>query len=145
MAVVLKLSISGSGINDATSYSTGQAILRHVRYVVNLRINLLRFLLIPYFTNQEMIGCDSSLQNCVSYLGDYYQCDSQVHNGGTQGGPEDAYICNCVSQIIDAPMSGGGYTFQGSVPRSGGCGLPMLAPAAASSSSLSTSSSTTSR
>lgn len=94
----------------------------------------------------EMIGCDASQENCLSYLGDYYRCDGSVQTGGAQGGPADAYICSCVSQVVDAPQRGGGFSFPGAVPRSGGCGLPLVAPAppAGPPSSTSLSSSSTS-
>ena len=76
-----------------------------------------------------MIGCDASQENCLSYLGDYYRCDGSVQTGGAQGGPLDAYVCSCVSQVVDAPQRGGSFSFPGAVPRSGGCGLPLVAPA----------------
>lgn len=88
---------------------------------------------------QEMIGCDSSLTNCLSYLGDRYICDGSVQESSTGSG-DASYICNCAAQIQDAPSSAGGFTFPGTAPGTGGCGLPRLAPArsiAANTSSIS--------
>lgn len=80
----------------------------------------------------QMLGCDSSLNSCVSYIGDTYTCDGslQTRTGDT------SYICNCAARLQSAPASDGSYTFaSGQVPESDGCGLPAFAAAVSSDSS----------
>lgn len=87
-----------------------------------------------------MLGCDSSLTNCVSYIGDSYVCNNTL-----QSNNRGSYVCNCAAQVSNAPNSDGTFTFSGgNVPASAGCGLPAVAASVASSSSSSSDSSTSS-
>ena len=79
-----------------------------------------------------MLGCDPSLTNCASYQGNLYVCDGSLQ----QSNP--SYVCNCRTQISNAPTSSGDFSFAGVVPTAGGCGLPVNDAAVSNSTSTTT-------
>lgn len=77
----------------------------------------------------QMLAADAASVNVTSWYGSFYTCDNSVHvANNTQ------YVCDCTQQVVNPPADPS--VFPGGVPRSGGCGLPLVVPPFVTSSTI---------